>query len=428
MISHLVGGILPEELMMEIIMKIPVRFLARLRCVCKSWNVLFTDPQFAAKLLEHSRSNNTHQKLVLFSGFSRPLAGKYVALFRQLHEQPRILFEINPKAGRKLDYFPNLNFTDCLKECVVCGSINGIICLSSIYTSHTRFVILWNPSINYWKPIYLPPLKHYYDGAYSSFGLAFDSLTNDYKIIMLVSSVSTRPCPTSRIEVYSAKQDSWSEVNSQVPFFTTRPNCSLILKGVPYWSRNYIPTDCSHDDCQRNFIASVHPHTGLYKKIPYPQIVLNKKTSIHPFNFMDSLALLIYSPGDKPNQTFHVYALDDEDGSATTWINIYSTDTPTILQNQDICILQCFEDAGKTVVVGWNHDENVSFLYDLKTDCLIDSIGLDAFRVIWDESFYHVESLVCIPGMQPIPNEDDYQNKRTAPKFVGRQQFGGVLL
>ncbi|KAK1369793.1 F-box domain-containing protein [Heracleum sosnowskyi] len=416
MITHHVAGILPEELMMVFFMKIPVRFLERLRCVCKSWNAFITDPQFATKLLDHS--NSTQQKLVVFPGFSQSFACKYVALF-SLNHQPRILFEINPRACRKLDYQQNFNFPDCFKECVVSGSINGIICLSSYCRTHTRFVALWNPAINYWKPIHLPPYNNDHDDRYASIGLAFDSLTNDYKIIRL-ASLLTYSYPTSRIEVYSAKQDSWSVVNPQISFFTTQPNCSLILKGVPYWSRNYVPVDPFYDNFQSHFIASVDPHTGSYKKIPYPQIVLNKKTSIHPFDFMDSLALLIYSPGEKPNQTFHVYALDDENSCATTWINVYSTSAPTTLQNKDICILRCFEDAGKTVVAGWNHDQNSSFLYDLKTDCLIDSIGLNAIRPIWDESFYHVESLVRIPGMQPIPNEDDNHNERTPPRFIGR--------
>lgn len=147
----------------------------------------------------------------MFCGFSRSFGCKYVALFC-LNQQPRILFEINPRAGRKLDFYQNFNFPDCFKECIVSGSINGIICLSSFWRSDTRFVALWNPTINYWKPIHLPPHMED-DDRYASIGLAFDSLTNDYKIIRL-ASLFTPICPKSRIEVYSAKQDSWSVVNS----------------------------------------------------------------------------------------------------------------------------------------------------------------------------------------------------------------------
>ncbi|XP_074326552.1 putative F-box protein At3g21120 [Apium graveolens] len=336
--THPVNGILPEDLLMEIISKIPARFLVRLRCVCRSWNALITD-NLVSELF--NRSNNA-RKLFLFHGSVLSSAGKYVASFR-LYEQPSMPYDTNPIAGPKLDPFKNLYFPDRFINCVVAGSINGIICLFCVTRSQNRFAVLWNPAINYWKLICLPLHKDEDDG-YASIGLAFDSLTNDYKIIRLVSEYKIIRLVRSvniisYIEVYSAKQDSWSVVNSQIPFLTTRPNCSLIVKGVPYWSRNYIH---GYEDFQTGFIASVDPHTGSYKMIPYPQIALNKDNSVDPFNLMDSLALLIYLPGD---QTFHVYALDDENSCATTWINIYSTPTPIVLKNKDIGICRCFEDA-----------------------------------------------------------------------------------
>ncbi|KAK1365930.1 hypothetical protein POM88_041491 [Heracleum sosnowskyi] len=45
------------------------------------------------------------------------------------------------------------------------------------------------------------------DSLYTSFSLAFDTITNDYKIIRLVS-LRTHPLIKSRIEIYSANQDS----------------------------------------------------------------------------------------------------------------------------------------------------------------------------------------------------------------------------
>lgn len=399
----------------EVFVRVPVNLVWCLRPVCKSWDALLTHPRFASKLLK--RSINTQQNGILFSAFCQSYLRKYLSLFR-LNQQPRILLDINPTSPRRMDLYKNLNFLDCSKECVVAGSINGIICLASYSLSFTRFVALWNPSINYWKPIHLPCHKPL-DDRYASIGLAFDSLTNDYKIIRLAS----RPSHTSRIDVYSANQDSWSS-NSEIPFFTTQPNCSLILKGVPYWSRNFKYEDHRYDDFQSNFIASIDPHTGSYKEISYPQIALNKKTSVHPFNLMDSLALLIYSPGEIPNQTIHIYALNDENSSAITWINIYSTSAPTILQREENCILKCFEDAGKIVVVGWNEDQVASFLYDLKNNCVIDSTGMDVFRPRWDESYHHVESLVCIPEMKPIRkpirNEEDSLIRRSAANLIGR--------
>lgn len=121
--THPVDVILPDDLVMEIFMKIPARFLVGLRCVCKSWNALITHPQFVSKFF--SRNNNT-RKFILFRDWNHSFDHKYVAMFR-VNEQPRILYDIDPMSGRN-----SFNFSDCFKQCIVDGSINGIICLFDV--------------------------------------------------------------------------------------------------------------------------------------------------------------------------------------------------------------------------------------------------------------------------------------------------------
>ncbi|XP_074369864.1 uncharacterized protein LOC141711364 [Apium graveolens] len=169
-------------------------------------------------------------------------------------------------------------------------------------------------------------------------------------IIRLVSVVTDAQEPSSRIEMYSVNQDSWLDAatSSPFPYFTTQPNCSVIVKGIPYWSRNYQDFDYPCRRFQSNVIATVDPHTGLYKEISYPQIVTNENTTVHPFNFMDSLAVLIYENSNV--KMFRVYALDEKSHGAN-WINL-CTSAPTSLQSTNMCILRCFQDAGKIIVVG----------------------------------------------------------------------------
>lgn len=228
--------------------------------------------------------------------------------------------------------------------------------------------------------------------------MAFDLLTNDYKIIRLVSLLTKR-VPESHIEIYSSNQDSWIYVDTPISFVITQLNSSVIVRGVPYWSNNFLEVD-DYGRCLSNFIAAIDPHTGFYNKIEFPSIVKNPHTNILPFNFRDSLAVLIYLPSSiYPNEEFHVYTLDQ---TCATWNKMY-TITPTLLQNKNMYILGCFEDAGKTVVVGWDYDHGRSFLYDPKHDSLCRSIGMDAFRPKWGECYHHVDSLFSINGMEPIP-------------------------
>ncbi|MCI40987.1 F-box/kelch-repeat protein, partial [Trifolium medium] len=38
---------LPEELIIQILLRLPVRSLIEFKCVCKSWKTLISDPKFA---------------------------------------------------------------------------------------------------------------------------------------------------------------------------------------------------------------------------------------------------------------------------------------------------------------------------------------------------------------------------------------------
>lgn len=414
-----VAGDLPEEMIVEILVRMPARDVWDVRRVCKSWDGLIIHPQFALKHFDRNKNNSSSSSILLIV-FCQQLIRKSLRLFR-LNHPPHTLVDIDSMSPRKLDFFKNLNFPDCFKELVVAGSYNGILCVSSFYKSISRFLALWNPAINHWRQIPLLPPKNNTDNIYSSVGLAFDSLTNDYRIIRLVGVVSNDLSPCSRIEMYSVNQKSWLDLaSSSIPYFTTQPNCSVIIKGVPYWSRNYNPVgDSFCNSFQSNVIATVDPHTGLYQGIEYPQIVTDEDTTLHPFSFNDSLAVLIYSPGDNSNRKmFHVYTLDDKSPSAD-WINLYSS-APTILKNTNMCILRCFPDADKIIVAGWNHEQWCSFLYDLQADCLCHSIGLDAFRPRWDETYHHVESLICLDGMEPIQTEDGNNSHLGGSMYLGR--------
>lgn len=437
-----VAGNLPEELTEEILLKVPARYVFNLRRVCKSWNALIITPQFASKHFDVNNNKKDSQQ-ILFMGYCTRLRRKSLSLFSLNQEQPpHTLFHINnAKAGQKLDFAENVNFHDLFKECFFAGSINGIVCLSSFVESALRrhvisfrpWVVLWNPTINHWKLIPTLPGKPG-DNDHMSISLAFDSRTNDYKIVRLVS-VKNGLFPKSRIEIYSANQDSWIDVDQgmPIPYSTSRLNSSVIVKGVPYWSVNFQDVVgyqlhisdfiAAVDLDQSDLIAAIDPHTGLYKEIMYPPAVKNPLTHVLPFNFMDSLAVLTCLPSNYLNQVFRVYALDQ---TCDTWNQMYVF-TQTLLQTKNISIIRCFEDAGKTILVGWDQDSWHSILYDPKTDSLCHSIGMDAFRPKWDESYCHVESLFSVNGMVPIPREEDNSNHKRGRPLYRERQLGPLI-
>ncbi|RHN63682.1 putative F-box domain-containing protein [Medicago truncatula] len=60
---------LPEELIVEILLRLSVKSLLQYKCVCKTWKTLLSDPQFAKS---HLLSSNVHPQLVsVFMGYCK---------------------------------------------------------------------------------------------------------------------------------------------------------------------------------------------------------------------------------------------------------------------------------------------------------------------------------------------------------------------
>lgn len=79
----------------------------------------------------------------------------------------------------------------------IADSINGVVLLMHIDEMLGRFVALWNPAINQWKPIKLDEKASDGGGSgddvsRSAFGLGYDKVNDDLKIIRVVTmSTST---------------------------------------------------------------------------------------------------------------------------------------------------------------------------------------------------------------------------------------------
>lgn len=65
------------------------------------------------------------------------------------------------------------------------GTCNGLVCLADDLMCYAFNLVIWNPSVR--KYVSLPnPLGGYNIG---SFGLGYDSVTNDYKVLRLATQL-----------------------------------------------------------------------------------------------------------------------------------------------------------------------------------------------------------------------------------------------
>jgi hypothetical protein len=162
---------LPFELVEEILCRLPVNLLLQLRCLCKSFNSLISDPIFARKHLRMStpRHRLTRNNLAELRLLDFPLPFVFSTLGVTLKQT-------------EFNYPVNLNNGHHLKVC----SCDGFLC---IYTTGIDecSVILCNPSIR--KVKILPPLEfewNYIHTPIYSFG--YDQFIDNYKIIVVSST------------------------------------------------------------------------------------------------------------------------------------------------------------------------------------------------------------------------------------------------
>lgn len=132
-----------------------------------------------------------------------------------------------------------------------------------------------------------------------SVDLDFDADTNDFKIFRIVQMDQMPLGETlSRVEIYSVNQDSWKPTGRLVPFHPGSPSCTFIVKGVPSWV-----------DAGSENLGATDPCIEKYRMVP-------------AMTLMDSVVLVLYSPGMDRNHWIDVYVLDESCGY---WIKKHTT-------------------------------------------------------------------------------------------------------
>jgi len=224
---------LPFDLLPEIFCKLPVKLLVQLRCVCKFFNSLISDPKFAKKHLQFSTKRyhlmvtswNISHELVLHD-FPFPLVYRSSTVVPQAQLYP-------PNGDKGVD--------------VLCYC-DGIFCCV-VLSVHSPF--LWNPSIRKFK--LLPPLenppKGYPLGYHYSISLGYDHFIDNYKVI-LVSSKNEVYANTLGTEYWTRMQD--------IPYSNCIRGQGVFVSGTVNWlesdDSSIISLDLEKESYQQLFL------------------------------------------------------------------------------------------------------------------------------------------------------------------------------
>ncbi|CAL9013462.1 unnamed protein product [Prunus brigantina] len=204
---------LNNDVLVEILSRLPSKSLLRLQCVCKSWRALISDSHFVMKHLIHAEATcSINNSLTLFLSSTRLYSIVSIGLDKDhVHV-----------ANRELDL--PVKIPDILITRIV-GSCNGLICLQVNCTN----IVIWNPCTGHSK---LLPKPYYLLSGFLFFGFGYDSTTDDYKVIR---GSRTALSKETLVEVFSLRTNSWWRRSNKDHGYVCLNGKGCFFNGALYW-------------------------------------------------------------------------------------------------------------------------------------------------------------------------------------------------
>ncbi|XP_017984402.1 PREDICTED: F-box/kelch-repeat protein At3g23880-like [Theobroma cacao] len=290
---------LPETLVMEILLRLPVKSLMRFKCVCKSWCSSFQTSYF---ITNHKNDNLN----LLFKGFFGGFKVPHLSLLStetesKKHGGPNVEFNLKIKENIRM---PVSICSGSRSRLTVSGVCNGLLCLHDGYR-----INLWNPSTREVKllpesTISLPPSV---DSTYFyCMGLGFDRKSDDYKVLVnVVNRVHNEERIIafkyiSQIHLYSLSTESWREIpHPKVSFDRLKYLFNIYINGfchyingICHWPAFDDSGDLilSFDVAEEVFSTSCLPNFGMSKAECFWYIASFNEalaTIVHPIRGME---------------------------------------------------------------------------------------------------------------------------------------------
>ncbi|XP_062001653.1 F-box protein CPR1-like [Rosa rugosa] len=336
----------PEEIIEKILLRLPIKSLIKFTAVCKSWSSLIKTSTFVQSHLcttiDSNNQNDAH--LLLLSAYSYSYES-YPAKQSISYEHHWLRWD-SPEFGEysKLSNpFPFFTYENQRRDLRVFGTCNGLVCLESFdpCTRDCSPALIWNPSIRKIVMLPTPPAcltstEYHNYRKYTSHGFGYDSHSNDYKVLRVVS-LSDDHSDLSRfttvVQVYSLAKGSWKRLGaSVVPVDlqaggSERPDfvngCLHMLEvrlSVYYDDDHQEHRKCGGD----SFIAYFNLATEVFGEIMIPEALRKDECSISRYG--ESLALIKekrYNWDDPANCGCDIWVMK-EYGVAESWTFLYS--------------------------------------------------------------------------------------------------------
>jgi len=176
---------LPDEVIIEFLRFLEVKDLMRMKCVCKSWNTIISDPIFAKMHLKKKKRKKIPHLAFLSDKSEDSGDCRAVPISRLLQEMNESSSNLTHD---DLPYYYRFNYKDCGD---IVGSCNGLVCLLGCsftgghYVEHS--LSFWNPATRT-KSDTLVSFHSYFKQPLREvckFTLGYDNSTDTFKVVLL---------------------------------------------------------------------------------------------------------------------------------------------------------------------------------------------------------------------------------------------------
>lgn len=322
-----------SENLADVLLLLPIKSIARFKSVCKSWQTVFSDPDFINMHLRRSALENKSccRLLKYLSSCEEEVyslrSDTDFAEFRRLRVPVR----------SKTDYYQ------------IVGSCNGLICLTESNNKGSYLTVntfLWNPSVtDQWKPLPKINLMNKVDSPFMVVGLgfAFHPKIDDYKVVRIVYFLKNK---RTEVHVYSLRKDAWKTTDAKVQYCHIHDTLSRsFVNGALHWLvAQKIHGQGKSDDLILSFdMAEDHLSEMELPELGYDESLSQKCLAVHK----DLLSVFVYS-AHHCNGKCDLWVMD-EYGVAGSWTKRF-----TFCLDVEILMLLDILDNGEVVMQNRN--------------------------------------------------------------------------
>ncbi|XP_074284188.1 putative F-box protein At3g16210 [Silene latifolia] len=317
-------GILPEDILIEILSTLPVKDLIRLQCVCKSWCSLINDINFI-KL--HYRLNYFICKADADNDYFLHCDG--TKTYNSCYDLKLSL--LSKQTGNNnipLDLTPKL-----LVDTAIVGTAQGVVCI--LWMKYQNLG-LWNPATREFKAL-TPWESSYCVETFSVepelIGFGFDFLSDDFKTLRGKRYPRDE---TQCYEIHSLKTNSWKRIPEPTDsvYFESFV-MGAYLNGVGYWIVYASDTRKQKSLSDRvPIILSFNFHTEVFEICNPPDDVILRQSLPYFYEqdvavYKDRLAIFVWrTDGNTGECQFDVWVATDVDGNSGTplsWQHLFTS-------------------------------------------------------------------------------------------------------